>query len=65
MEIRKLLPYLAQGVIVGAAIGFFTLLLFRPDTPRQELPVPVTSTDSDKRKHFSVCSHYIDKYVEH
>lgn len=31
MEIKKLLPYLAQGVIVGAAIGFFTLLFFRQD----------------------------------
>ena len=44
MEIRKLLPYLAQGVIVGAAIGFFTLLLFRPNGAPEQPVVKFTES---------------------
>lgn len=53
MEIKKLLPYLAQGVIVGAAIGFFTLLLFRQDT-QPEAPAAQFTENGGRLSHLRV-----------
>ncbi len=47
MEIKKLLPYLAQGVIVGAAIGFVALLLFRQDSQPQHAVTQLTENGGE------------------
>lgn len=40
MDVRKLVPFILQGLVVGVVGGFLFLVLFRPERSSTELPPP-------------------------